>query len=335
MNCPNCQQLLSPGAVFCGNCGFQINANPQSQPQAAENNVVSPLQGTTVPQAATPAPTPPNQPVFQQSFTEQPTPTANYAAVPLSQPVYGGVAVGTMPLAAPNALDNNPTQNNGKAIAAFVLGMLGLIGWLIPIVGVILGILAIIFGTISIHSGKRVLAIIGIILAIPVLALSIFFWVKNAQTIIKANGGSTSTSSSLQSISTPCFTTKVSTSFKITKTTGSCTFTAVDSGGSEEYVVKVLQVPQLTAANLDQSSQPDITNVVQATPGGQASNQHDTTFSGSKAYQATVKSSNGSAGILEYIYQPTSQGNLVLIGHDTASGKNYDLTSIENNWNWQ
>lgn len=230
-------------------------------------------------------------------------------------------------------------DNSGKAIAAFILGVLGLAGWIIPIIGVVLGILAIVLGSMSLKSRHRILAIIGMVLAVLVIAVSLFFWIRAAQHVIKNNDSdltgltTNSVTSTLQPVSTPCYTAKIPASMTITQTPGSCTFSASSNG--ESYEVKVLQVAQLTPANLAQAAETDANNVVNSTPGGSMSSQGSITFSGSLAYYATVISTDGSAGTIDYIYKDTGQGNLVIILHTSRSGKNYDLNSIENSWVWQ
>lgn len=73
-------------------------------------------------------------------------------------------------------LDSNKnsqkTATNGYAVASLVLGCIGLIGWLLPIIGYIVGILAIVFGCISKKSNKNSMSTIGIVMAVVTLILS-------------------------------------------------------------------------------------------------------------------------------------------------------------------
>lgn len=58
---------------------------------------------------------------------------------------------------------------DGKAIAAFVIGLVGLIAWCCPLIGFPLNITGIILGAISLKSQNptaRILAIIGIVLCV-------------------------------------------------------------------------------------------------------------------------------------------------------------------------
>jgi uncharacterized membrane protein len=232
-------------------------------------------------------------------------------------------------------------DHSGKAIASFVLAVLGLPACLIPVAGIVLGILAIVFGSLSVRSSRKIFAIIGMSIAVIVLLASIFFWVRNTQELVTQHKSgnpltSTADSSSLQAVSTPCYTTKVPKDMKVTQTGGSCTFSAASADGSEQEVVKVLQVPQLTLGNLSSAAKADAANVVNAIPGGSISGQRSSTFAGSQAYEVEIKATDGSAGIISYVYDTTMQGNLVIVLHTQAraSGNNYDLSRIESNWSW-
>lgn len=349
MTCPNCHQQVGPNATFCGNCGFQLRASQPAQTITSTQPTITPAvpQQVVAPQGVQPIT---SQPASPSTQTAQP----NYAAQPTVsvqqstfQPAYagaGGAFVGgaVAPTSFNNRLvEDSDAHNNGKAIVAFVLGVLGCVGWLIPLVGVILGVLALVFGTIALKSQRRVFAIIGIALAVPVIAVSIFFWVRAAQHVLKSRSSplsgltTQSTSSGLQSITSPCYTTKIPASLTVTQTSGSCTFQALNSTSGEEYVVKVLQIPQLSISNLPQAAQTDAKNIENSIPGGSISNQQSSTFSGSPAYTIGLTATDKSAGTIDYIYDTTIQGNLVIIFHTQRSGKNADLSTIENNWAWQ
>ncbi len=312
MICPNCHQVVKPGAAFCGNCGFQL---------------------ATAQAPVAPQPAPQQVPAVEQQLT--PVVPAHMHPAPFTQPIaVFGQSNNSAALA-------TPTHNNGKAIAAFVCGVLGLVGWIIPLLGVVLGLLALIFGTIAIRSQKRVFAIIGIVLAVPVLALSIFFWVRAAQSIVmnRSNplSGITTPSGSgtTQDISTPCYTTKIPASLKVTVASGSCTFQAVSQATGETYTVKVLQAPDVTPTNLSDAAQADSKNVISSTPGGSISGQEPATFSGSPAYEVSLASTDGSAGTIDYIYRLTASGNLVIVIHTQRTGKKYDVSDIESAWDWK
>ena len=66
---------------------------------------------------------------------------------------------------------------NGLAVAALVLGIIGLVLFWIPLIPYPLAILAIIFGAIEVKKQiKKGLAIAGIVTGIITLALKVWFW---------------------------------------------------------------------------------------------------------------------------------------------------------------
>jgi hypothetical protein len=169
----------------------------------------------------------------------------------------------------------------------------------------------------------------------------LFLWVRNTQEIMnrQRDGGSLSSaveSGPQQAITTPCYTTKVPASLKITMSEDSCTFLAADSRTGEQQEVKVIQVPGLSTANLQTAATADAKNVVGAIPGGSITRQASATFSGSQAYEVEIQATDGSAGTISYVYDQTVQGNLVIVLHTQAKadGDNYDLSSIEADWAW-
>ncbi|MDN4607888.1 DUF4190 domain-containing protein [Sporosarcina highlanderae] len=68
-------------------------------------------------------------------------------------------------------------QTNGMAVSSLVLGILGVVLNLIPLIPYLLGILAIVFGTMGkkVESGKG-MAVAGTILGSIALVMKIIFW---------------------------------------------------------------------------------------------------------------------------------------------------------------
>lgn len=77
-----------------------------------------------------------------------------------------------------NATVVNPqAQGNGLAVTALVLGIVGLVFFLVPILPYPLAILAIIFGVIGMKKQvKKGLAITGLVTGIITLGIKISFW---------------------------------------------------------------------------------------------------------------------------------------------------------------
>lgn len=80
-----------------------------------------------------------------------------------------------------NAINQEPVLNNvaldkkgnKKAVASLVLGIIGMLAWIIPIIGLPIQVVGLVFGIKSIHSNKRGLAIAGIVMTIIGLVLTI------------------------------------------------------------------------------------------------------------------------------------------------------------------
>lgn len=325
--CPRCGKTLDPGASFCGNCGLQIAPTQAAAPMA-------PMAAQFVPPPQT---SPQPQPAIN---TTSPQPYQQF------NPAYPGMT--SLPMQPMSPLQLTPQQtlghhdHSGLAIASFVLGVLGLVAWLMPLIGLVFGILGIIFGTVSLKSYRKVFAIIGTVLSVLVMLVSLFFWVQNAQEILhggvqgKGATSNTSDSGSRQAVSTPCYTTQIPGSMRLTRAAGSCTFQGTNATTGEQTVVKVIQVPGLSTANLASAARSDAANVVASIPGGSITSQRASTFAGSQAYEVVITATDGSAGMIKYIYDTTLQGNLVIVLHTQAkaSGTNYDLSAIEENWSW-
>lgn len=154
MNCIKCGHEIETGSAFCGNCGqpvapAAVPAAPAQPalPLAAPTDVPAPVPDPTVPQTANPA-IPPVSPAPGQTYS-----------IPSEMAKPGG----------------------GKAIASFVLGVLGLIFWILPLLGLIVGVIALVFGTQSVRSRHRKLSIAGIVLATVALLLSLMALTYNLQ----------------------------------------------------------------------------------------------------------------------------------------------------------
>lgn len=66
---------------------------------------------------------------------------------------------GARPIAPPQ-----PEQRSGEAIASLTLGLIGLVGWCIPIVGLPMSITGVVLGARSLKSASRNMALAGLIL---------------------------------------------------------------------------------------------------------------------------------------------------------------------------
>ena len=67
---------------------------------------------------------------------------------------------------APQYVQPQSRGGEGQAIAALVIGILGVFTWCLPILGVPLAIVGIVLGVMGMKSSKRTLAIIGLVLCV-------------------------------------------------------------------------------------------------------------------------------------------------------------------------
>lgn len=242
------------------------------------------------------------------------------------------------PIEQPQNTDNLPQPtSNGKAITAFIIGILACIGALIPILGLVLAITGIIIGSLSIRPPRKVLAILGVVFSSLGLLFSIavFVYVYKELDQQTKQPQATLVGTRVLAIDTSCYSVELPYHMAVTQAPGSCTFQALDSKSGEQYTVKVLNVPKLTVKSLKEAAQLDVRNVINAIPGGIVDSEQAGLFSGSPAYTLAITAGDGSAGTISYVYRKTDQGNLIIVLHTQAVGQNYDLAAIEKNWTWQ
>lgn len=230
-------------------------------------------------------------------------------------------------------------DHSRKAVVGFIVAICGLFAWLVPLAGLLFGLTGLILGTIAFHSKRRVFARSGIALSAVVLAASLFMWVHSVQRLAgTAQADSTPASDgALQNIITPCYSTKLWQRMQLSASDGSCSFQANDPLTGERDGVKVLSVPGLQASNLNDAAEHDVLNVVKSIPGSKLAWTRSVLFAGSPSYQAEVLAADGSGGLIDYVYYPAVQGNLLVITRSQVhvDSQRYDLGILETDWSWQ
>lgn len=339
MKCNHCGADVNPGVPFCGTCGQQllqvgpvpVMSGGPSVPIVAPNPI-SPISPVA------PGPQPPT------SFANNINPVGY--TQPVGPPGYSPVmAGGGGMMAAPQMTSYSQIAANGtkntKAIIAMVLGILGLVGWLIPIVGCLLGIAAIVLGTTSLRQPHRAFAIAGIVLAVPVLALSIFAWVKNVQAVqtTQQKSGvslpSNAVSASGSVVDTPCYKANLGAEFTITQGSDSCTVKATNASGSDVYNIKGLVSPY-KANELESVSQQDIKHTLDTFPGSKVTGQKSASFAGSNAYHYTFSiPSPDEVGTAAYIRHESVNGINTFVVIRETSGTDASLQTVESSWQWK
>lgn len=73
-----------------------------------------------------------------------------------------------------NDKDIQSKESNGKSVASFVLGIIGMMAWCLPILGFPVGVVGLTFGLHEKNSNAKMMTLAGIILNILCLALCLF-----------------------------------------------------------------------------------------------------------------------------------------------------------------
>ncbi len=66
-----------------------------------------------------------------------------------------------------------PPKNDGKAIASFVLGIIGLVTWIVPLLGFPITIIGLVLASLSLNRGQKGKAVVGLVLCILGLVATI------------------------------------------------------------------------------------------------------------------------------------------------------------------
>lgn len=88
-------------------------------------------------------------------------------------PVTTAMPAPPTPLVTPISAIPQASPNDGKATAALVLGIIGMIMWCLPILGLPIGIVGIVLGAKGLDSSKRGMAMAGLIMSILCVAFAL------------------------------------------------------------------------------------------------------------------------------------------------------------------
>jgi hypothetical protein len=305
--CPNCNEAVETGAVFCGNCGYKLISDPQPQP--------------TVSQVYSNGPA-----------TDPKTTYPNTLAYP-NMPAYA------VPL-------NHHKQHWGAmALALGILGIGS--GMLIPILGIGLGISGIVLVTMSYHLTHRRLVVASIIVSVLAILVGIGFWVNvvvhdprlnpNANLPAATTGGTAKLN-----VQTPCYSLSFNTVLNVNNSKGSCTLNAYNGNDlvNSSNIYKVIaSATALTSSSFTSYSKQAIeADFTKNLPSFTITKQASTTFAGSQAYYIQAnKAADNTAVIEETILLtnnvPSNGDNFFDIIH-AVNGNSANLSSIESGWQW-
>lgn len=330
MNCPNCHQLVEPGAAFCGNCGQPLQ--PPSGPVASSPTAALPTAVQTTPVSPIP-------------HTLSNIPQANN---PVSTPDLNTTPAPAGPAAMPAYAHTTPAQHAGetKALLSVIFGVLGIIGGLfIAILGLALGIAGIVMGTMSRHS-KKTVSTVGIVVSSLAVVVGLAVWAYVIVHDPKLHPKTSShqlpgTSVAATTLSTPCYSTGFADKLNVSNAQDSCDMAAFNGESmdtsSELYKVYANKTGLTSEAGFTAMAKAAIEKDVQTTlPGFTIDSEAAGRFSGSAAYIVEASSSEKNIAVVEAaVYHPVSTGDNVFIMVHATSGSTTNLDNLEAQWEWK
>lgn len=326
MNCPNCHEIIEPGAAFCGNCGYPVQT-PAAAAATTPTNAVQPTQVPLNTQTAIP--------------TAQPLVSAPQAPIAAGGP--GAPAVPAYALATPN-------QHVGEtaALLAVIFGVIGIAGagFLIPIIGLVFGIAGLCMGTVSRRKARRKLAIAGLIIASLAIVAGLAALVWNLEHDKKANQnsqtGQNSTSAKAASkLATPCYSFNLVDTYNVSNNSGSCDAT-VFNGQSFSNSTNVYKVVASKAGTNDPGTFTQLakqaidTDVQDNLPGFTITSQGPSSFAGSLAYTVYAANKSQDTAVVEtgVLHQTNGGYNVFDVLH-AVKGSSINLQTLEAQWQWK
>jgi hypothetical protein len=338
MNCPNCGQQVEPGAVFCGNCGQNLQTAPAPSQPAAEYVASTPPPVPIAP--ITPlAPAYPSPIAQGYQNAASLTPVVPYDSPNPLTPAAPGYTQfpGTMAVPA----------KSGEIIAilAVLAGALGIPGALIPIVGLVLGTASVVLGSLSLKTTKHALGLVGMIIGIIAILLSLGTWAfvaahgATSHSNTSRQGSTTSpistasTAAGAQSATTPCYVATFPSSLALTQGKTSCTLTARTQ--AEEYTVNSSSNNSVTESNFASIAKQSLEQTTKSI-GITVQGEQNAVFAGSTAFVVQgYYNANNQKTIVAVVLHPTADGeNLFIIEHVMLTGA-VDLNAIESSWQWK
>ena len=170
MYCPTCGRENEEGSLFCEGCGAQIAPAAVSAPQAEPEPATRPAE-TFMP------PAPPAPGTYAQAAGPGSTPGPTQPGVPYSAPL-------------PAPARDTGMQRELYAAASAAIGI-SILTMCVPLLGYIaVFVAAIVFGIMGLKSGRRGLAITGIVCASIWMVGGIVFWIIYGALIMSAIGSS-------------------------------------------------------------------------------------------------------------------------------------------------
>ncbi len=304
--CPNCNQSVEDGAVYCGNCGSKLSAE-QASPSTVSQVYANSTQQTLNTTLATSLASGPNIPAY--------------------------------------AVPHHHKQHWAVMALAFGLFGIG-VGVLVPILGLALGLCGIVIITSSLRITHGWLKPAAITISALAIAAGIGFMVNNVthhQAAQTANKVGTSNGVASINVNTPCYSLTFATELNVNNSKGSCSINAYDGTTfqSSSNVYKVLGNVSSTvdSANFESYSKQAINqDIVKNLPAFSVAKQAANVFDGSPAYYVEAYDSTDNAAMIEETILHNDATNLnkdnfFVIVHAT-NGSNVNLDALQSSWQW-
>ncbi|MEO8105552.1 MAG: hypothetical protein ABI602_04435 [Candidatus Saccharibacteria bacterium] len=317
MNCPQCNQPLENGALFCGNCGLALSA----------------------------APLPP--PVYSAPVIA----LAPVLANPLSAP--GSIGSPVVPPAAsvmaiPSYALRPAQPARTKLILALVCGIVGSIGALfMAILGIALGVTGIVLATTAPRSTRPKLKIAGLVMSILAIIVGLGVWVSiiadGANLATGQSGASSKSLTGVAGTTTPCYSFSLAnnTKLNVENTSAACSLNVYNASSlatsSEIYKVLSSTEPSVSRTNFASVSKAAIEqDIRQSLPSFVITSEQAGRFADSPAYfvNATDRATNVAFQESTVLHATSRGDNLFVLIHAT-SGTTTDLAQLEANWQWK
>jgi|GEM_PF-3423903 len=368
MQCPQCGELVSPGAAYCGNCGAALIGTVIQQPLVESPPIPGqpPIINTspTIPApVATVAATPSVPAIMSAASITAPVQQPLSTTVPPIQPALASIAVdapSVVPIAPPSppayaVTDPNQSKVEGKAMAALILSILAVPGSIVPFIGWILACSSIVIAT-SVRSrlphkfmGNLAIsfAAFAIVLSAAVFAFNIKEFNKKADqnssngNVAKSDADGISAGNvSGKSLETPCYALDTPGMVQVDTVIDSCQAQAYSgptlSVSTNALNIESVSQSKINATNLDMAGKEVANNYLRSSiPEFVLTSQKLGTFADSPAYIIEGKGGSSVTIELALVVHATAHGENIFVVAHAINDSQADLSQFESSWVWK